>query len=169
MRKLIVSLAVLAGTVVNLPAHAGNGKIFEGIADIPRLDATGPVDGCTKVTKGLINNGGFLLFTCEKLLPYFPISEHEVSFANYQAVLKAEGWRQTGGTDNKAKFTRTDAYGCQTHLEVTLWTDRSMNEYPARPAFDRDAHRQIVFTAKFYGDACDHYYVLADAMAASSG
>jgi len=160
-------LAILATTmlVTANSAQAGNGTIFEGIADIPRLSETGPVDGCSKTTKGLINSGGFLLFTCEKLLPLHPISEHETSFANYQGILKQNGWTRKGGDRKNAKFVRTDSTGCETQLEMTLWTDRSMNEFPARPASDRDAHRQIVFKAKFFGTACDHYYPLAQAMA----
>ncbi len=163
MKKLIGALALSAA--ISQTALADSGKILEGIADIPRLSATGPVDGCAKITKGLINNGGFLLFTCEKLLPYLPISEHEASFRNYQSVLAGEGWRKKSAEGTKAKFTKTDSYGCVAHLEMTLWTDRSMNELPARLASDRDAHRQIVFTAKFYGAACERYYPVAQAMA----
>lgn len=151
-------------------ASANNGTILEGLVDIPRLAATGPVDGCAKVTKGLINSGGFLVFTCEKLLPYLPISEHEASFAEYQTVLSARGWRrQNGHNDKVVRFVKTDDFGCRTRLELTLWTDRSMNEIPARPAADRDAHRQIVFKAKFTGAACERYYARADEMAKSYG
>lgn len=146
-------------------AAANNGNIFDGIANIPRIDSTASIDGCSKTTKGLINNGGFLLFTCEKLLPHLPISEHEASFKNYQSVLASDGWTRKGQEPNKVKYVRTDNYGCKAHLEVTLWKDRSMNE-GRRPAADRDAHRQIVFMAKFYGSACDRYYPLAQAMAA---
>lgn len=160
-----LTAAVSMTLALATPAQANNGTILEGLVDIPRLAATGPVDGCGKVTKGLINSGGFLVFTCEKLLPYLPISEHEVSFANYQTVLAADGWKRRGGNKNTAKYVKTDAFGCRTQLEVTLWTDRSMNEFPARPATDRDAHRQIVFKAKFFGAACERYYAVAEAMA----
>ncbi|NNE58204.1 MAG: hypothetical protein HKN36_08870 [Hellea sp.] len=160
-------LAIIAASLLAAAssAQADDGTIFEGIADIPRISTTGPVDGCSTVTKGLINNGGFLLFTCEKLLPYHPISAHAASFANYQSVLRQNGWTRKGGDKKNAKYVRTDSTGCETQLEMTLWTDRSMNEFPARPASDRNAHRQIVFKAKFFGVACDHYYPLAQAMA----
>lgn len=158
-------LASALTLTISTPAAANNGTILEGLVNIPRLDATGPVDGCGKVTKGLINSGGFLVFTCEKLLPYLPISEHAVSFSNYQTVLAADGWTRRGGNQKSVKYVKVDEFGCRTHLEMTLWTDRSMNELPARPATDRDAHRQIVFKAKFSGSACERYYAVAEAMA----
>ena len=162
-------LTVTAAVSMTTAAQANNGTILEGLVDIPRLSATGPVDGCAKVTKGLINSGGFLVFTCEKLLPYLPISEHVISFRNYQTVLSAEGWKRQSGTKNSVNYVKTDELGCRTHLEMTLWTDRSMNEYPVRPATERDAHRQIVFKAKFYGNACERYYAVADAMSKGYG
>ena len=165
MRLSHFALALTATFMAAQPAlSAENGTIFEGIADIPRLDTTGPVDGCAKTTKGLINNGGFLLFTCEKLLPYLPIATHEPTFASYQDVLKRDGWTRNGKSANKVKYVKTDEFGCKAHLEMTLWKDRSMNEGHSA-ATNRDAHRQIVFMAKFYGDACDRYYPLAQAMA----
>lgn len=160
-----IALGLFAAGFTTEMAWADNGRIFEGIVDIPRIESTAPMDGCAKVTKGLINNGGFLLFTCEKLVPYLPITEHEASFTKYQTILDSEGWQRTKKAFNKATYVKTDAFGCQAHLEMTLWKDRSMNELPAAPASKRDAHRQIVFMAKFYGSACDRYYPLAEAMA----
>lgn len=164
MKLSRIALTAAAALMAAQSAFADNGKIFEGIADIPRLDTTGPVDGCAKTTKGLINNGGFLLFTCEKLLPYLPISAHEPTFASYQDKLAQDGWSRKSKNANKAKFVKTDAFGCEAHLEMTLWKDRSMNE-GARPATDREAHRQIVFMAKFYGAACDRHYPTAQSLA----
>ncbi len=169
---MTIRTGLMAGAMalsIATPAQANNGTILEGLVDIPRLSATGPVDGCGKVTKGLINSGGFLVFTCEKLLPYLPISEHEVSFANYQTVLAADGWKRKGGNHKTAKYVKVDEFGCRTHLEMTLWTDRSMNELPVRPASDREAHRQIVFKAKFYGAACERYYTVAESLAGNYG
>ncbi len=160
-RAACLSLFILSSSPT---AFANNGLILEGIADIPRLQATGPVDGCAKVQKGLINNGGFLLFTCEKLLPYMPITEHASTFDDYKYVLKQAGWRPKSDDDAKAQFTKTDAFGCEAHLDMTLWTDRSMNE-PRRSAADRDAHRQIVFMAKFFGSNCNIHYPTAQALA----
>jgi len=150
-------------------ATANDGTILQGLVDIPRLSSTAPVDGCAKITKGLINNGGFLVFTCEKLLPYMPISEHAKSFKQYQSVLISQGWTLETQNAKSVKFVKADHYGCRTRLEMNLWTDRSMNELPVRPASDRDAHRQILFKAKFHGDACERYYALAESLALSSG
>lgn len=162
-----VSGVVLAVTALStsITAQADNGKIMEGLVDIPRLAATGPLDGCAKINKGLVNSGGLLVFTCEKLLPYLPISEHAASFSKYQSILQANGWQRKSGNQKTARFFKTDAYGCQTRLDVMLWTDRSMNEMPKRPSTDREAHRQIVFKAKFSGAACERYYDIATAMA----
>jgi len=168
MRRIIGAAALTTALFTSNSALA-NGKILEGLADIPRLAETAPLDGCAKVTKGLIHSGGFLVFTCEKLLPYLPISEHEVSFNQYQTLLAANGWRKTGQVGNAAKFRKTDDTGCETRLEVTLWTDRSMNEFPARPAHERDSHRQIVFKAKYLGAACERYYARAETLAATTG
>ena len=159
-----LSIAVFAASLFGSPALANNGNILSGVADIPRISSTAPLDGCAKVQKGLINNGGFLLFTCEKLLPHLPISEHKTSFDEYKSILKANGWRTKSLGSEKAEFRRTDAFGCETHLDMTLWKDRSMNE-PRRPASDRNAHRQIVFMARFYGSACDIHYAQAQSLA----
>lgn len=164
MKKAIGSLA-LSTALFSTPALADNGIIMEGLVDIPRLAETGPVDGCAKISKGLIHSGGLLVFTCEKLLPYHPISEHASSFTRYQSILQSQGWQRKSGSDKTARFFKTDAFGCHTRLDVTLWTDRSMNEFPKRPASDRDAHRQIVFKAKFSGASCERYYDIASAMA----
>jgi len=162
MRRGIGAIALTTALLFTQTSNAGDGQILEGLVDIPRLAATAPIDGCAKVSKGLIHSGGFLVFTCEKLLPYHPISKHEASFREYQTILASNGWRKTGQAGNAAKFRKTDNIGCETRLEVTLWTDRSMNEFPVRPASDRDAHRQIVFKAWFRGDACDVHYETAE-------
>lgn len=165
MKRLAGAIIAITTFSTAMSAQADNGKILEGLVDIPRLAATGPVDGCAKVNKGLVNTGGFLVFTCEKLLPYLPISEHAASFDNYQNILIATGWKLQSGKAKSAKFIRTDSFGCKTRLEISLWTDRSMNEIPKRPSSDREAHRQIVFKAKFSGDACERYYTVANSLA----
>lgn len=140
--------------------------ILDGILSLKRLPQTGPVDGCAKVQKGLIMQGGFMLFTCEKLLPQYTVSEHEPTYQKYNKALLNDGWkRDSGSTAKELKFVRTDASGCKANLSLRLWTDRSMNE-PPRPAADRDAHRQIVFLAKYFGKACDRLYPIAESLAA---
>lgn len=165
MKRVLGVFASISALTMSFTAQADNGKIMEGLVDIPRLAATGPLDGCSKINKGLVNSGGLLVFTCEKLLPYLPISEHAASFSKYQSILQSEGWKRQNGNQNTARFLKTDVYGCETRLDLLLWTDRSMNEIPRRPASDRDAHRQIVFKAKFSGAACERYYDIATAMA----
>ena len=165
MRRIFGAFAVTASLLTPATAMADNGKIMEGLVDIPRLAETAPMDGCAKVNKGLIHSGGFLVFTCEKLLPYLPISEHASSFEKYQSILTQNGWQRQSGKQKSVTYKRTDSYGCQARLELSLWTDRSMNEIPRRPASDRDAHRQIVFKAKFSGAACERYYSVANSLA----
>lgn len=147
-------------------AAAGN-TILPGILNLKRQAYTAPIDGCQKVQKGLIMQGGFMLFTCEKLMPHYPISEHKPTFDRYRQSLLADGWRQQPGPSGKElQFTRSDGLGCSAELTLRLWTDRSMNE-PRRPATDRNAHRQIVFMTKYFGRACDRYYPIAEALAAA--
>lgn len=165
MKRVFGVFAGVSAILISSTAQADNGKIMEGLVDIPRLAETAPLDGCSKVNKGLVNSGGLLVFTCEKLLPYLPISEHAASFSKYQSILQADGWRRKSGNQKTARFFKTDAFGCHTRLDVMLWTDRSMNETPKRASTDREAHRQIVFKAKFSGAACERYYDIATAMA----
>lgn len=148
-------------------AAAGN-IVLAGILDLKRQPQTAPIDGCQKVQKGLIMQGGFMLFTCEKLMPHIPISEHRPTFLRYRQSLLLDGWRQTPESDDTdIQFVRSDGFGCDAELTLRLWTDRSMNE-PRRAASDRNAHRQIVFLTKFFGKACDRYYPIAEALAAKS-
>jgi len=147
-------------------AAADDRTILAGIADIPRLHSTGPIDGCAKVQRGLINSGGFMLFTCEKLLPHYSISEHQSAFEQYKSVIRANGWTTKSISSEKAEFYKTDVFGCKTHLDVNIWRDRSMNE-PRRASSDRNAHRQIVFKAKLYGSACDQHFAQAKHLARS--
>jgi len=146
---------------------AGN-TILAGIIDLKRLPETGPIDGCDKVNKGLIMGGGFMLFSCEKLLPHEPISKHETVFRQYNAALLKDGWRKLADSKTKdVNYKRSDGLGCEANLNLKLWTDRSMNQ-PPRPATDRNAHRQIVFLAKFYGKSCERYYPIVEALAAGN-
>lgn len=164
-QRLLKTIYVFCvGLMMASSASADSGQILEGILDVPRLSQTAPIDGCAKVQKGLINNGGFLLFTCEKLRPEFPITQHQSTFLQYQALIRQSGWQAKSRNLNQVKYTRTDAFGCEAHLDMTLWKDRSMNE-PRRAASDREAHRQILFMARFYGPACERYYSTAQALA----
>ncbi len=139
--------------------------ILAGILDLKRLPETGPIDGCKKINKGLISSGGFMVFTCEKLLPHQPISKHKKAFKRYSSALLKDGWRRLPeSTEGDRTFVRSDGLGCEANLNLRLWKDRSMNE-PARPATQRNAHRQIVFMAKFYDEACERYYPIAEALA----
>lgn len=144
------------------------GFIFEGLVGIERHHKTGPIDGCSKMQKGLINTGEFLLFTCEKLLPYYPIDDHASTFTDYKQTLQMSGWniRSSDSDEGQRKwaFTKMDGRGCRVDLDMTLWTDRSMNE-PSRPGSQRDAHRQIMFMTKFRGSACEGHYKTAESLA----
>ena len=147
-------------------AAKGN-LVMAGILSLKRLPETGPIDGCEKTQKGLIMQGGFMIFTCEKLLPDQPINRHEPAFQNYGRALLTDGWRKLPeSTKIEMIFTRNDGFGCKPELSLRLWTDRSMNE-PSKPADTREAHRQIVFTTKFRGQACDRYYPIAEALTAA--
>ena len=162
---IIKSGIALAASLMLAPtAFANSGTILQGVLDVPRSVHTAPTDGCAKVQKGLINSGGFLLFTCEKLRPELPISLHETAFRDYQSALRRDGWQSKSNGAEKAEYKKVDAFGCETHLDMTLWKDRSMNE-PKRAATDREAHRQIVFMARFYGPACERHYPTAQALA----
>ena len=148
-------------------AAAGN-LILPGILNLKRQPVTAPIDGCAKIQKGLIMQGGFMLFTCEKLMPHIDISQHKPAFLRYRKTLVSDGWKQTAdSTATDIQMVRSDGLGCEAELTLRLWTDRSMNE-PRRPAGDRNAHRQIVFMTKYFGKACDRYYPIAEALAAKS-
>lgn len=167
MRPFICVAALAAGVVLTPTAKADNGTILQGLVDLPRLEATAPIDGCAKITKGLIHSGGFLVFTCEKLLPYFEISEHKVAFENYKSNFLSQGWKLTHSKDpapNKVSYTRTDLSGCRVVVDLELWKDRSMNE-SMMDVGDRNNHRQIVFKAWFKGKACDPHYPTAQRLA----
>ncbi len=140
--------------------------IMPGLLDLPRHENTGPMDGCASIKKGLVMGGGFMLFTCEKLLPFYKISEHAKTYQAYQKTFSDEGWKKTPSEEpgpNKTSFKRTDAYGCDIVVDVELWTDRSMNESSMNIG-NRNNHRQIVFKAWFRGDACDLHYETAERM-----
>jgi len=140
--------------------------ILAGLLSLPREPATGAFDGCAKIQKGLIMGGGFMVFTCEKLKPELPITQHKQSFLRYKDALMKDGWRYLPESkNNELVFARNDGFGCDSELQLKLWTDRSMNE-SFRPASDRNAHRQIVFMAKFYGPKCERYFPIAEALAA---
>ncbi|NNE58205.1 MAG: hypothetical protein HKN36_08875 [Hellea sp.] len=140
--------------------------IMAGLLSLPREPATGAFDGCAKVQKGLIMGGGFMVFTCEKLKPGLPIAQHKQTFLRYKDALMKDGWRYLPESKNhELVFARNDGFGCNSELQLKLWTDRSMNE-SFRPASDRNAHRQIVFMAKFYGPRCERYFPIAEALAA---
>jgi len=138
--------------------------ILPGLIDLPRHEFTGPVDGCAKTQKGLVMGGGFMLFTCEKLLPYREISDHKSTYQDYQTTFKNSGWSSTLSEEpakNKTSFTRTDGLGCKVVVDMELWTDRSMNETMMDQG-ERNNHRQIVFKAWFRGDACETHYDQAE-------
>jgi hypothetical protein len=159
------------GAYVTVPAvpnvTPAKSVVLPGLANIPRHYDTAAYDGCQKVQKGLIMGGGFLVFTCEKLLPGISIKKHRTAFNAYKQTLMDAGWTVRADqkqTEKKAMFKRMDMTGCEAELDISLWTDRSMNE-PPRDALDRNNHRQIVFMARFYGDACEHYYPIAETLA----
>jgi len=167
MRSLVYAAALSANLFLSSPAKADNGSILEGLVDIPRLQVTAPIDGCSKITKGLIHSGGFLVFTCEKLLPYFEISQHKQAFENYKSKFVSQGWTLTGSEDpapHKVSYARTDVTGCRVVVDMELWRDRSMNE-SMMDLGDRNNHRQIVFKAWFKGKACDLHYPTAERLA----
>lgn len=159
-KTLAITLGILSLTST---AQANNGTILQGVLDLPRADETGPIDGCANIQTGLTIGGGFMLFTCEKLLPYHPISAHEPVAQRYQSQLKQMGWTQAAKMDDGFKFTKRDEFGCTANLSVRVWKDRSMNEAP-RPKTARKSHRQIVFTANYNGAACERYYPMVRAM-----
>lgn len=155
-------LMALVSLSITPAAHANDGMILSGIIDLPRQAQTAPIDGCAKVQTGLTIGGGFMLFTCEKLLPYFPISEHEVAAKGYHTSLKNMGWTRSKTLADGAEFTKRDAFGCTANLSVRVWKDRAINETTLYKS--RDTYRQIVFTANYNGAACDRYYPVVQAM-----
>lgn len=141
--------------------------IMPSLMDLPRHDYTAPIDGCSSTKKGLVMGGGFMLFTCEKLLPFYDISEHAKTYEAYQNIFKENGWSETPSEEpgrNKISFKRQDALGCKMTVDMELWTDRSMNESSMNLG-ERNNHRQIVFKAWFRGDACEVHYDTAELIA----
>lgn len=161
-------IAMMGFMVTALPQTAtAQGAVMEGLVDLPRNEKTAQIDGCTKTVKGLVMGGGFMLFTCEKLLPFYPISDHSVAYNDYKKTFAGSGWESVPSAEpgkNKVSFAQTDAQGCKKVVDMELWADRSMNE-PGIDRTKRDNHRQIVFKAWFRGKACDSYYDLAEILA----
>lgn len=146
---------------------ASQSRVLNGLLDLPRHEKTASIDGCAKINKGLVMGGGFMLFTCEKLLPFYPIADHARAYRDYQVMLKDAGWSQTQSKEpgqHKKSFKRTDALGCETTMDIELWTDRSMGETMMNIG-NRDNHRQIVFKAWFRGEACERHYSTAQLLA----
>ncbi len=167
MRPIVFVVALSAALGFQTTTYADSGTILEGLVDLPRLDATAPIDGCSKITKGLLHSGGFLVFTCEKLLPYFEISEHKTAFENYKSKFVSQGWKPVRSEDpapHKVSYARIDMSGCRVIVDLELWQDRSMNE-SMMDLGDRNNHRQIVFKAWFKGKACDLHYPTAKRLA----
>lgn len=101
-----------------------------------------------------------MVFTCEKLLPYYDISEHAPTFRDYKKSFKENGWTSVKSDEpapKKFSYAKTDPFGCEVVVDIQLWEDRSMNE-PGITASDRNAHRQIVFKAWMRDDACKVHY-----------
>jgi len=165
-RLKIIGMTGLMAVAFSHSALA-QGTIMGGLVDLPRSEKTAQIDGCTKTVKGLVMGGGFMLFTCEKLLPHYPIKEHMTAFNDYKKNFTDSGWtseRSAEPAKNKVSFAQTDAQGCKKVVDMELWVDRSMNE-PGMDMTKRDNHRQIVFKAWFRGPACESYYGLAEILA----
>jgi len=143
-------------------ANPYSSNILSGIIDLPRQAETAAIDGCAKVQTGLTIGGGFMLFTCEKLRPYYPISEQEAVAKRYEQSLQNMGWSYSKPLKDGTEFTKRDAFGCTANLSIRVWKDRAINETVLRKT--RDAYRQIVFTANYSGAACEHYYPTVQAM-----
>ena len=135
------------------------GTILPGVVDLPRSAETGAIDGCTKVHKGLTIAGGFMFFTCEKLLPGVAVSRQVEIATEYEQSLELRGWTKSWNAKKKQnEFVQHDDFGCKMTVSVRPWTDRSMNEGRHRKG-DREAFRQIVFQTNFAkGDACEPTY-----------
>jgi len=162
----LLAISGLGAFAVPQLASAQN-AIMEGLVDLPRHEKTAQIDGCTKTIKGLVMGGGFMLFTCEKLLPFHPIADHMTAYKDYQKIFKDNGWKSVPSDEpgkNKVSFTQTDGGGCKKVVDMEAWVDRSMGE-PGMDMTKRDNHRQIVFKAWFRGSACESYYGLAEALA----
>ena len=160
MRSMIImmSLSILGAPIAG--AQSSDNIVLSGVLDLPRQIETAPVDGCATPQKGLRLDGGFLLIACEKLLPYHPISKHDIIADNYADDLIKAGWTVDVSAPDKGetKFVRNDGLGCRSELSMMVWKDRSMNE-PRRPDMTRDDYRQIVFITEFDGEGrCDHHY-----------
>ena len=135
------------------------GTILPGVVDLPRSSETGAIDGCTKVHKGLTIAGGFMFFTCEKLLPGVAVSRQVEIAREYEQSLELRGWTKSWNAQKKQnEFVQHDGFGCKMTVSIRPWTDRSMNEGRHRKG-DREAFRQIVFQTNFAkGDACEPTY-----------
>ena len=135
------------------------GTILPGVVDLPRSHETGAIDGCTKVHKGLTIAGGFMFFTCEKLLPGVAVSRQVEIATEYEQALELRGWTKSWNAQKKHnEFVQHDDFGCRMTVSIRPWTDRSMNEGRHRKG-DREAFRQIVFQTNFAkGDACEPTY-----------
>jgi len=149
-----------------LPETQVENVIFPGLLDLTRHEYTGPIDGCASMNKGLVMGGGFMLFTCEKLLPYIEITEHKNTYDAYKNLLLSSGWSETPSQEpakNKLSFKRKDYLECEVVLDMELWVDRSMNETILDEG-DRNNFRQIVFKAWFRGDDCEAHYETTELM-----
>jgi hypothetical protein len=133
------------------------GTILSGVLDLPRMSETAAIDGCAQVHKGLTMAGGFLFFTCEKLLPGIDISRQAEVTRQYADALTLRGWsKQYNSQKKQDEYISHDPYGCKMTVSLKPWTDRSMNEPRGNR---RDDFRQIVFMTHFAkGDACEPAY-----------
>lgn len=148
-------------------ARENGGLILSGILDLPRQRETGPIDGCAKIYKGLTSGDGFMIFTCEKLLPEYPIKTHYTAMKGYRTELRKAGWTRVADasdTKDQLSYAKIDKLGCRQELRVSLWADRSMNEGQAAGS-QREAYRQILFLSRFSGKACQAYYPVVEALA----
>lgn len=133
------------------------GTILKGVLDLPRNPETAAIDGCAKVHKGLTMGGGFLFFTCEKLLPGIDISQQAELTRRYTEALTLRGWnKQYNNRKKQDEYISHDGFGCKMTVSVKPWTDRNLNEPRGKR---RDDFRQIVFMTHFAkGDACEPAY-----------
>lgn len=160
LMSLILLGASLGVTSTVASAQSSYDIILPGVLDLPRQAETAPLDGCATPQKGLTLDGGFMLISCEKLLPYHPIDLQDVAAEKYLSEIFNKGWDIDVSDPEKdvKKFVRRDDWGCTSKLSMMVWKDRSMNEI-RRPDMGRNDHRQIVFITRFEGEGrCDHHY-----------